>query len=301
MAGGVWISSHCLHTEGFPKLLYATMQRLGIQERPEYEGREYEEHGTERCEVTIYIAKSDDFPDIAEAWSMTATGFRFADTYQAVARKALRHLCQIYEEPIARTPMRFFPPLEKNQPVWIARMEALQGQEDNPTMKYMTTYLLALDEQHDRQASELRKCIHRAEEAEIYARKLHIQLAEAQAQAAAARSRETAIAEALKEAEDRHAQQLKDAYLVTRAKRRMFALEGQEPIILEGIPIMSPGRRMDAAGPSAPPPTEASHEVSETEPPLPLTQPPPRDNADPSPSPAEGPQEPGMKPSSPMK
>jgi hypothetical protein len=35
-------------------------------------------------------------------------------------------------------------------------MEALQGQGDNPTMKYMTTYLLALDEQHDRQASKLR-------------------------------------------------------------------------------------------------------------------------------------------------
>jgi hypothetical protein len=57
------------------------MHRLGIQKRPEYEGREYEELGTERCEVTIYIAKSDDFLDIAEAWSMTATGFRFADTY----------------------------------------------------------------------------------------------------------------------------------------------------------------------------------------------------------------------------
>jgi hypothetical protein len=67
MTEGVWISSCCLHTEGFPKLLYATMQRLGIQERPKYEGREYEEHGTERCEVTIYIAKSEDFPDIAKA------------------------------------------------------------------------------------------------------------------------------------------------------------------------------------------------------------------------------------------
>jgi hypothetical protein len=55
------------------------MQRLGIQRRPEYEGREYEEHGIERCEVTIYVAKSEDFPDIAEAWSMTATGFRFTN------------------------------------------------------------------------------------------------------------------------------------------------------------------------------------------------------------------------------
>jgi hypothetical protein len=177
-------------------------------------------------------------------------------------------------------------------------MEALQGQEDNPTMKYMTTYLLALDEQHDRQASELRTCIHRAEEAEIYTRKLHVQLAEAQAQAAAARSRETAIAEALKEAEDHHAQQLKEAYLVTRAKRRMFALEGQEPIILEGIPIHPPeGRRMDPVVPLALP----TSEVSDVEPLLPLTQPPPRDNADSFLSPIEGPQEPEMKTSSPMK
>jgi hypothetical protein len=89
MTDGVWISSYFLHTKGFPKLLYATMQRLGIQERLEYEGREYEQHDTECCEVTIYIMKSEDFPDIAEAWSMIATGFRFTDTYQAIAHKAL--------------------------------------------------------------------------------------------------------------------------------------------------------------------------------------------------------------------
>jgi hypothetical protein len=67
MTKGVWISSYCLHTEGFSKLLYTTMQRLGIQECLEYESCEYEEYGTERCEVTIYITKSEDFPDIAEA------------------------------------------------------------------------------------------------------------------------------------------------------------------------------------------------------------------------------------------
>jgi hypothetical protein len=93
---------------------------------------------------------------------VTATGFRFGDTYQVVARKALRHLCQIFEQPIACTPMWFFPPLDKNQWVWRARMEALQGrdvQEDNPTVVHLTTYLLALDEQYDRQASELRECL----------------------------------------------------------------------------------------------------------------------------------------------
>ena len=98
-----------------------------MKDHPEYEGCEYEKHGTERCEVTVYIGKSEEFPDITEAWNVTTTGFRFVDTYHVVARKALQYLCPIYEEPIARTRMRFFPPLEKNRRAWRARMEALQG------------------------------------------------------------------------------------------------------------------------------------------------------------------------------
>ena len=45
-----------------------------------------------------------------------------------------------------------------------------------------------------------------------------VQLAKAHASAVAAESRETAMSEALKEAEDRHIHQLREAYLVTRAK-----------------------------------------------------------------------------------
>jgi hypothetical protein len=69
---GVWVSSYCLNTEGFPKILYVTLQRLGIREHPEYEGREYMKHGTERCKVTVYIGKSEEFLDVTEAWNVTA-------------------------------------------------------------------------------------------------------------------------------------------------------------------------------------------------------------------------------------
>ena len=54
-------------------------------------------------------------------------------------------------------------------------MEALQGrdaQEDSRTMVYLTMYLLALDEQYDRQALELRIYLRRAEKAEIFTRML---------------------------------------------------------------------------------------------------------------------------------
>jgi hypothetical protein len=92
MAGAL-VSSYYLNIKGFPKILYATLQKLGVNDRTEYEGYEYMKHGTEWCEVTVYIGKSAEFPDITEAWNVTATRFRFGDTYQVVARKALRHLC----------------------------------------------------------------------------------------------------------------------------------------------------------------------------------------------------------------
>ena len=66
-----------------------------------------------------------------------------------------------------------------------------------------------------------------------------MQLAEAKAQAARAESHEAAAIEASKQAEDRHSQQLKDFYLVTRAKRRTLTLEEREWPILDGIPIAS--------------------------------------------------------------
>ena len=71
-------------------------------------------------------------------------------------------------------------------------------------MVHLTMYLLALDEQYDRQALELRICLCRAEEAEIFSRMLEVQLVEVHANVSATESHETAMVEALKAAEDRH-------------------------------------------------------------------------------------------------
>ena len=103
--------------------------------------------------------------------------------------------------------MRFFPPLVRSSPVWVARMRTLEGaelQEDDPTTVFMSDYLLFLDEQYDRHATDLRKCIRRAEEAEKQIRSLKVQLANAKAQATTAQSHEAATIEASKQAEYRH-------------------------------------------------------------------------------------------------
>ena len=86
------------------------------------------------------------------------------------------------------------------------------------------------------------------------------------------------MSKALKEAKDQHVHQLREAYLVTRAKRRTLAAERQDASILEGIPIHPPDRRRTGvAVPPAPPPSK----VLQLEPLIPLTQPLPREETNP--------------------
>jgi hypothetical protein len=106
-------TTYCTQEEDFPKVLYAATVRLGILDRPEYVGREYVEEGTEYCEVTMHIDASDKFLEMKH-WCVTATGSRLTDTYQLVARKALKYLSQMYEWHMGPTSMKYFPPLDRN-------------------------------------------------------------------------------------------------------------------------------------------------------------------------------------------
>jgi hypothetical protein len=68
-------------------------------------------------------------------WCVTATGSRLTDTYQLVARKALKYLSQMYEWYLGSTPMKYFPPLDHNRPALEARVQtlvSLASQEDDP-------------------------------------------------------------------------------------------------------------------------------------------------------------------------
>jgi hypothetical protein len=196
-------TSLCQNEDGFPKLLRACTVHLGIRSQLEYDGREFVEHGTEKCVVTVYIGSS---PHHVE-WSVTAAGHIFKDTCQVVTRKALRALCQIYEEEVADTPLSFFPPFQRDRPVWMARMRALEGKqllEDDPTVMHLTTYLLTLDAQYDFLARHHRQMIARVEDAEKGNRQLQVDLTIAQARVAALESHEVIAVEALKQAKDEH-------------------------------------------------------------------------------------------------
>jgi hypothetical protein len=128
----------------------------------------------------------------------------------------------------------------------------------------MSAYLLTLDDLYDKQQAKLRQQIRRAEDAEVMVRRLQVKLVVAEARAAAAESNEAAAIEDLKEAKEQHVQELRDAHLVGRARRRMRDFPNDKPPILDGIPVIhGSSKRKSPEAPPAPPPTEAPGESPE--------------------------------------
>ena len=77
-------------------MLYAAIVRLGIPERLEYVSREFTEHGTKSCEVTVHIGASDKYLEM-QPQNITATGSSMQDTVQLAAQKALKYLSQMFD------------------------------------------------------------------------------------------------------------------------------------------------------------------------------------------------------------
>ncbi|PWZ07576.1 hypothetical protein Zm00014a_043320 [Zea mays] len=141
----------------------------------------------------------------------------------------------------------------------MARMRALEGQqllEDDPTVVYITAYLLiTLDAQYDFLARHHRQMIARAEDAEKRNCKLHVDITTAQTRATTLESYEVIVVEALKQTKDEHVQKLMEAYLVTHNQRRALwiqdpassnpvqPLRAEDPQILEGHPVSTRGEK----------------------------------------------------------
>jgi hypothetical protein len=249
---GDWVPTYCLEEDGFPKVLYATTVRLGIMDRPEYVGQ-----------VSVHIGASDKFPKV-RPWSVTTTGHRLKDTYQLTARKALWYLCQLIEWHLGSTPMKYFPPLDRNRPAWAARIRnlgslgSLEAAEKDPTIVAMSGYLLSLDDPCEQLCRRVRALTQHAEEVEVRWRKSRLDLAQAEARVANAESRIVLAEEKLWEQADHHSKLLRDISLVDRVKRKDPHPQNSDGTnVLEGTPVylFQPRRRICGPASPTPPPS----------------------------------------------
>ena len=92
MADGSWVVFHEVRAEGFPKLLWEAMTRLGYTDRPEYSYSEYEEFDMEFCAIRVQLFDCTEHPEWAP-FARIATGARCDDARQTAAMLALCELC----------------------------------------------------------------------------------------------------------------------------------------------------------------------------------------------------------------
>jgi hypothetical protein len=167
MANPEWNRGVCPVQPSLSNLLLLSLERVGVRDPPEFVYREYERYGTLPCKVLIFVGRSTLYPNI-EPWFVSATGFRFADTYPKPAWKALRRLRVVYRQHLRRTPMGFFPPSRGRGRSWIDRMRGLEREEEDleDVVSHLSIYLNDLDHLYHEQAQQLKQQIDRAERAE---------------------------------------------------------------------------------------------------------------------------------------
>jgi hypothetical protein len=68
---------------------------MGICKKPEYVWKEYRENGVEKCSMAVYLGESRSYPN-HPPFQVTVISHHFLDTSQHAAQKALRQLCQNY-------------------------------------------------------------------------------------------------------------------------------------------------------------------------------------------------------------
>jgi hypothetical protein len=152
----------------------------------------------DKCSMAVYLGESRNYPN-HPPFQVTFIEHRFPDTCQNVARKALRHLCQNYSREVFKTPLRYFPPSNKNTLAWRKRLQALSGRdptEDDPTIIYMAGYLHTLDNQYDCLSSHCTHLNFRVESLEQQVRELKKEKASLQESIEIAEGEETNTREA---------------------------------------------------------------------------------------------------------
>jgi outer membrane murein-binding lipoprotein Lpp len=237
-------TSYCSEVEGFPHLLQSCALRMGIRKKPEYVWKEYLENGMEKCSMAVYLGESRNYPN-HPSFQVTFTGHRFLDTCQNVARKTLRQLCQGYSKVIFETPLRYFPPSNKDTPTWRKRLQALSGGdpiEDDPTIVYMAGYLHTLDNQYDDLASHCTHLNSRVESLEQKVRELTREKASLQESLEIAEGEETNTREAYRTLKMDYDKKLKKLAPARKIRKKTKSQGCQTEQKEEAPPALPPSR-----------------------------------------------------------
>jgi hypothetical protein len=113
--------TNALHWEGFPRLLWESLQLFCYTEPPQYDGVEYSEEGVPWCRVKMTIPQHP-FRSLWQPIKIDVVSFRLVDTIEAAALEAINNFCDQHPEEVAAYPIGLFTALDSHDPEWVFRV-----------------------------------------------------------------------------------------------------------------------------------------------------------------------------------
>ena len=155
-----------LHWEGFPRLLWESLQLFCYTEPPQYDCFTYTVEGVICCTMKMTIPQHP-FRAHWQPIEIEAYGYRFADTIEAAALEAITTFCKQHPNEVAEYPIGLFPAVDYHDPEWSFRVEHcahLLGDSAGDMMRTMVSFMSA-----QLRHQELQRCgiVHLASEAQV--------------------------------------------------------------------------------------------------------------------------------------
>jgi hypothetical protein len=113
--------TNALHWEGFPRLLWESLQMFGYTEPPSYDGVEYDEEGIPRCRVKMTVPPHPTL-SLWQPIEVNVIGHRLAETFEAAAMEAIRIFCNQHPEEVVGHPIGLFPAIDSRDLEWTFRV-----------------------------------------------------------------------------------------------------------------------------------------------------------------------------------
>jgi hypothetical protein len=113
--------TNALHWEGFPRLLWESLQIFGYDAPPLYDGYEFVEAGVPRCRVKMTIPQHPS-RYLWQPVTICTIGHRLVDTFESAALEAIHIFCDKHPEEVAAYPICLFPATDPRDSEWTFRI-----------------------------------------------------------------------------------------------------------------------------------------------------------------------------------
>jgi hypothetical protein len=139
--------TNALHWEGFPRLLWESLQIFGYDAPPLYDGHEFVEAGVPRCRVKMTIPQHPS-RYLWQPVTISTIGHRLMDTFESAALEAIHVFCDKHPEEVAAYPIGLFPATDSRDPEWTFRISCYSHLLGDLSLETLQALIRFMNVQH---------------------------------------------------------------------------------------------------------------------------------------------------------